>query len=114
MALVVFAGSAAVKCPLTLDYGFFRMMLDRVSLDSIARGGTMIGDAVRKALDDAFDDQEKKYKDVILITDGEDHDSFPVEAAATADTPSAAARAIATDVARSFSDALGLPVSSLR
>ena len=81
VALVAFAGSSAVKCPLTLDYGFFRMMLDTVGPDSIAQGGTMIGDAVRKTLDDVFDDQEKKYKDIILITDGEDHDSFPEEAA---------------------------------
>ena len=32
-------------------------------------------------LDSVFDDEEKRYKDVVLITDGEDHDSFPVEAA---------------------------------
>ena len=81
VALVAFAGTPAVKCPLTLDYGFFRMMLDDIGTDSIARGGTMIGDALRKALDEVFDDQEKQHKDVILITDGEDHDSFPVEAA---------------------------------
>jgi len=84
VGLVAFAGSAAVKCPLTLDYGFFRMMLDDISPDSIGRGGTMIGDAIRKAADEVFDDQEKKYKDLILITDGEDHDSFPVEAATEA------------------------------
>ena len=84
VGLVVFAGSAAVKCPLTLDYGFFRMMLDDVSTDSIARGGTMIGDAVRRTMDEVFDDQEKQFKDMILITDGEDHDSFPVEAAKAA------------------------------
>jgi Ca-activated chloride channel homolog len=81
VALVAFAGTSAVKCPLTLDYGFFGMMLENISVNSIARGGTMIGDAIRKVMDDVFDDQEKKYKDVILITDGEDHDSFPVEAA---------------------------------
>jgi len=81
VGLVVFAGSAVVKCPLTLDYGFFKMMLDDVGVESVSRGGTMIGDAVRKALDEAFDDQVKKYKDIILITDGEDHDSFPVQAA---------------------------------
>jgi Ca-activated chloride channel family protein len=84
VALVLFAGNAVVKCPLTLDYGFFRMMLEDVSTDSIARGGTMIGDAIRKSLDEVFDDQQKKFKDIILITDGEDHDSFPVEAAADA------------------------------
>ncbi|MCP4681144.1 MAG: VWA domain-containing protein [Desulfobacterales bacterium] len=81
IALVVFAGTAAVKCPLTLDYGFFRLMLQDISTDSIARGGTMIGDALRKVVNQVFDDQEKEFKDIILITDGEDHDSFPVEAA---------------------------------
>jgi Ca-activated chloride channel family protein len=50
-------------------------------VNSVSRGGTLIGDAIRKALEDGFGDQEKKYKDIILITDGEDHDSFPVKAA---------------------------------
>jgi len=84
VGLLVFAGNAVVKCPLTLDYGFFRMMLDDVSSASVSRGGTMIGDAIRKAMDEVFDDVEKQYKDIILITDGEDHDSFPVEAATDA------------------------------
>jgi Ca-activated chloride channel family protein len=81
VGLVVFAGSAAVKCPLTLDYGFFRMMLDTVSTGSIERGGTMIGDAIRTVLDQVLDSQEKQFKDIVLITDGEDHESFPMEAA---------------------------------
>jgi Ca-activated chloride channel family protein len=81
VALVAFAGKAVVKCPLTLDYGFFRMMLEDITTDSISRGGTLIGDAVRTALSEVFDDQVKQYKDIVLITDGEDHDSFPVEAA---------------------------------
>jgi len=84
VALVVFAGSAVVKCPLTMDYGFFRMMLEDVSTESVSRGGTMIGDAIRKCLDEVFDDRHKEHKDIILITDGEDHDSFPVEAASEA------------------------------
>ena len=84
VALVAFAGTAAVKCPLTLDYGFFRMMLDDVGLDSIARGGTMIGDAIRKVTNEVFDDRTKEYKDIILITDGGDQDSFPVDAAKAA------------------------------
>ena len=81
VGLVAFAGSAAVKCPLTLDYGFFSMMLDNISTDSISRGGTMIGDAIRTVLDQVLDGRKKQYKDIILITDGEDHESFPVEAA---------------------------------
>lgn len=84
IGLVVFAGNSIVKCPLTLDYGFFRMMLNDVSVDSVSRGGTMIGDAIRRSLDEAFDDQEKQHKDLILITDGEDQGSFPVDAAQNA------------------------------
>ena len=84
VGLVVFAGAASLRCPLTLDYGFFKMMLEDVDVDSVGRGGTMIGDAIRKGLRDVFEDDTEKYKDIILITDGEDHDSFPVEAASEA------------------------------
>lgn len=84
VGLVAFAGTAAVKCPLTLDYGFFRMMLADIAPDSIAQGGTMIGDALRRAADDVFDDQLSKYKDIVLITDGGDQESLPEEAAAAA------------------------------
>jgi Ca-activated chloride channel family protein len=81
VALVAFSGTAAIKCPLTLDYGFFKLMLDDISTDSITRGGTMIGDALRTVMTDVFDEQARQYRDIILITDGEDHDSFPLEAA---------------------------------
>ncbi len=84
VGLVAFAGNAVVKCPLTLDYGFFRLMLEQLSPQSVSRGGTMIGDAIRTAVEQVFEDPEKQHKDIILITDGEDHDSFPREAAATA------------------------------
>lgn len=81
VALVAFAGTSIVKCPLTQDYGFFRLMLDDTGPESISRGGTLIGDALRKTVDEVYSDRLKRYKDIILITDGEDHDSFPVEAA---------------------------------
>ncbi|OGS38109.1 MAG: hypothetical protein A2506_08505 [Elusimicrobia bacterium RIFOXYD12_FULL_66_9] len=84
VGLVVFAGTAVVKCPLSLDYGFFRTALEGISTDSVSRGGTMLGDALRTVLRDIFDHQDKQYKDVILITDGEDHESAPLEAAQTA------------------------------
>jgi len=81
IAIVTFAGNATIKCPLTQDYAFVRMVLDDISTESTTRGGTMIGDAIRKAAEDVFDRQSREYKDIILITDGEDHDSFPVQAA---------------------------------
>jgi len=81
IGIVTFAGNATIKCPLTQDYAFVRMVLADISTESNARGGTMIGDAIRKAAEDIFDKQSREYKDIILITDGEDHDSFPVQAA---------------------------------
>lgn len=81
VALVAFAGTSLVKCPLTQDYGFFRMMLDDTGPENISRGGTLIGDALRKTIKEVYSDPLKRFKDIILITDGEDHDSFPVEAA---------------------------------
>lgn len=81
VSLVAFAGSAKVRCPLTLDYGFFRQMLERVSTEMEVKGGTNIGDTLRLVQRDVFDNQIKAYKDIILITDGEDHESFPINAA---------------------------------
>ena len=81
VSLVAFAGSASVKCPLTTDYGFFRMALEDLYPESVPVGGTMIGDAIRKTLSEVLTQDRTEYKDIILITDGEDHDSFPLEAA---------------------------------
>lgn len=84
IALIAFAGTAVVKAPLTLDYGFFRQSLEELSPDSVARGGTLIGDAIRKAVVDIYEEKQGGLRDIILITDGEDHESFPVEAAGRA------------------------------
>ncbi|MBT4642262.1 MAG: VWA domain-containing protein [Deltaproteobacteria bacterium] len=81
VGLLVFAGSSAIKSPLTLDYNYFKNVLDRISTADINRGGTLIGDAIRTVSERLFYDQDNKYRDVILITDGEDHESFPIEAA---------------------------------
>ena len=51
VGLIVFAGKPVVKAPLTNDQGFFRMVLDEVDVGSAPRGGTLIGDAIRKALE---------------------------------------------------------------
>jgi Ca-activated chloride channel family protein len=82
IGIVTFAGSASVKCPLTQDYAFVRMVLDRLTTESTHRGGTNVGDAIRKAADEVFDEQIKEFKDIILITDCDDQEeSFPVQAA---------------------------------
>ena len=85
IGIITFAGSASVKCPLTQDYAFARMALDQISTESAPRGGTNVGDAIRKAVSDVFDQQVKEFKDIILITDCDDQqESFPVKAAEAA------------------------------
>jgi len=81
IAIVTFAGNSAVKCPLTQDYAFVRMALADVTTESTSRGGTVIGDAIRKATTEVFDSKSRQYKDIILITDGEDHGDFLLQAA---------------------------------
>ena len=80
IGLITFAGAATLACPLTNDYGFFRLALDDVNTESAPRGGTLIGDALRKAVR-CFPDKLGTHKVILLITDGEDHESFPIEAA---------------------------------
>jgi len=84
IVIIAFAGTPALKCPLTHDYGFARLALHDIDIDSAGRGGTHIGDAIRMAATQVFDDQQRDYKDIILITDGEDHESLPLEAAQAA------------------------------
>ena len=83
VGLVAFAGRAAVKSPLTSDYGFFRLVLRDVGVRSVSRGGTRIGDAVRKATA-VFGPDRGTPRIMLLITDGEDHDSYPLEAVTNA------------------------------
>lgn len=83
VGLVAFSGRAAVLCPLTTDYGFFHLVLDTVNTDSVARGGTRIGDALRKAVA-AFGPNRGAGRLLLLVTDGEDHASYPRDAAEAA------------------------------
>lgn len=79
VGLVAFAGRASLLAPLTADYGYFRMVLRSVDTRTVSRGGTRIGDAIRSALG-AFDPGPGS-KLILLVTDGEDHESYPREAA---------------------------------
>ena len=109
VALVAYAGSAVVKSPLTFDYGFFRMAVQQLSVTSVSRGGSLLGDALRTVHDDVLDNQVREFKDVLLITDGGDHDSFPVEAAEALGQSGARILAIGLG-----DDSAGQPIPDLR
>jgi Ca-activated chloride channel family protein len=80
VGLIAFAGAPAVIVPLTTDQGFLLNALEAVSTSSAPRGGSLIGDAIRKAIE-SFDVTRDRDQVIVLITDGEDQDSFPLEAA---------------------------------
>lgn len=80
VGLIVFAGQAVVKVPLTVDYESFRRSLADIDTTSAPRGGTAIGDAIRKALQ-VFKPNSQRDQAILLITDGDDQKSAPLEAA---------------------------------
>ncbi|HKQ98954.1 MAG TPA: VWA domain-containing protein, partial [Candidatus Polarisedimenticolia bacterium] len=82
VGIVAFAGTAYLACPLTLDYGAAGMFVDVLDTDLLPVQGTAIAEAIKVATK-AFPEGERRYKVIILITDGEDHEG-DVEGAANA------------------------------
>ncbi len=84
IGIIAFAGIAHVQCPLTLDYSAAKLFLNILDTDIIPQPGTAIGDAIKRAIP-AFNSEDRKHKVLILITDGEDHESDPLEIAKEAE-----------------------------
>ncbi len=81
IGIVVFAGRAYLQMPLTGDHGAAKMYLSSASTDVVPTQGTVISDALKMCYA-SFNSKEKKYKAVILISDGEDHDEGALKMAA--------------------------------
>jgi Ca-activated chloride channel family protein len=73
VGLVLFAGQAFLQMPLTTDAAASKMYVSNASPEAVPIQGTVIADALTLC-DNSFNTKEKKYKAVILISDGEDHD----------------------------------------
>ncbi|MGI8951843.1 MAG: VWA domain-containing protein [Chitinophagaceae bacterium] len=73
IGLVLFAGQAFLQMPLTADAEASKMYISNASPDAVPVQGTDVGDALRLC-DNSLDTKERKYKAIILISDGEDHD----------------------------------------
>lgn len=115
VAIVAFAGAAVVKCPLTTDYSFARMALEDLSPESVNVGGTAIGTAINSAVALLFADTPtdatpvKRSRTVFIMTDGEDHESDPLERA-----KAAGARGVRIVALGLGSDLSGAPVPAPR
>lgn len=73
VGIVIFAGKSYLQMPLTADHAAAKMYLSAANTESVPTQGTVIGDALRTC-NASFNEKEKKYKAVVLISDGEDHD----------------------------------------
>jgi Ca-activated chloride channel family protein len=80
IGLVVFAGKAFVQMPLTADIAAAKMYVSTANTDMISTQGTVISDALQMC-NTAFNTTEKKYKSIIIISDGEDHDENTINTA---------------------------------
>jgi len=75
--LIAFSGTAELMCPLTLDEGYFRTVLNAVDTDSISLKGTDIAAALELAIatyedrEDGAGETSTKSRAIILISDGE-------------------------------------------
>lgn len=79
LGLVAFAGSAYLQCPLTIDDTAFRQSVEALDVNIIPQGGTAVAEAIDTA-QKAFKEGDN-HRVLVLMTDGEDHDSGALEAA---------------------------------
>ena len=80
VGVVVFAGEAKVQLPITSDYRMARSFAKRLSTDLVGVQGTELGEAIDLA-SLSFSDRDGASRVMVLITDGEAHDSGAVVAA---------------------------------
>lgn len=80
IGLIVFAGNAYTQVPVTTDYTATKMLLSTLSTNMVQEQGTAIGQAIELATKSYSPDNETN-KALIVITDGENHEDNPIEAA---------------------------------
>ena len=80
IALVLFAGKAYMQMPLTVDHGAAAIFVSSASPDAVPTQGTVFSEALKMS-ERAFNAKERRFKSVILISDGEDHDEETLKTA---------------------------------
>lgn len=80
IGLVLFAGDAKQQVPLTRHYSDFKQSLDEVGPYNVQTGGSRLGDAIALAAE-SFLGKSNDHKAIVVLTDGEDQESNPVEVA---------------------------------
>lgn len=73
VGLVLFAGQAVLQMPLTTDIASAKLYISNAAPDVVPTQGTDVSNALQ-ICNSSLDTKEKKYKAIVLISDGEDHD----------------------------------------
>lgn len=74
VGLVLFAGNAYVSVPLTTDMTSIKMNLANALPENLPTQGTVLSEALKMSIR-CFNPKDLKYKSIVLISDGEDHDN---------------------------------------
>ncbi|HEU4719073.1 MAG TPA: VWA domain-containing protein [Bacteroidia bacterium] len=80
LGLVIFAGQAYTSVPLTQDHSAAQMVVQSLDPDMISLQGTAIGNAIEQSLLPFRDEDTRRGKAIILISDGENHEDDPIAA----------------------------------
>ncbi|WP_244971243.1 VWA domain-containing protein [Vallitalea guaymasensis] len=72
LALVIFAGTAYTRIPLTLDHNIVKQSLEEITTESVNDNGTAIGMAISVGLN-RLKKSDSQSKVMILVTDGENN-----------------------------------------
>ena len=73
VGLILFAGRSYMQMPLTTDHGAAKLYISEAGPDAVSTQGTIFSEALNMA-NSSFNRNEHKYKAIVLISDGEDHD----------------------------------------
>lgn len=102
VGVVAFAGEAMALCPLTVDYAAALMLVRSVDVYTISEPGSAIAEAIEIATG-LFEGAGEGDRAIILVTDGENQEGDPVQAA----------RAAAEKNIRVFAIGMGSPKGEL-
>tara|TARA_B100000214_G_C23960236_1_gene624860 strand:+ start:902 stop:1897 length:996 start_codon:yes stop_codon:yes gene_type:complete len=80
VAIIVFAGSSHLYLPLTTDYEAALLFLNEIDSDMIPTQGTVLSAAMNTAIS-AYKEDDDKFKVIVLVSDGEDHDGEAIQIA---------------------------------
>ena len=80
IGIIIFAGKAYLQMPLTGDHSAASMFINSVNTNSVPTQGTDITSALKMSTL-SFNSDEKKFKAVVLLSDGEEQDPGAVKQA---------------------------------